>query len=110
VLGRTWWALPSSCSPLGATLELVSAYERAPERRPRPEGGQASQRAQPAMDAQPEIGRRKEADASLADAASLARAAGVKVSTHARERDPADVLLDVAERHHADLLMWATRA
>ena len=82
-------------SAVGAALELVSAYAPRSEQRPRSEDRDVQRATHP----------REEVEASLADAADLARAAGVNVNTHAREGDPADVLLDVAEEQNADLLI-----
>jgi nucleotide-binding universal stress UspA family protein len=81
---------------MGATLELVRSYAPGSERS---KGPDASGDANPAMRV------REEVEASLSDAAELARAAGVKVYSHAREGDPADVLLGVAEQQNADLLV-----
>ena len=84
---------------VGATLELVSVYEPGSEQRLRSEGRDTPQ------DVQRAIHPRQEVEASLADAADLAREAGVSVNTHAREGDPADVILDVAEEQNADLVI-----
>jgi nucleotide-binding universal stress UspA family protein len=84
---------------MGATLELVRSYAPGSEQRFRSKGPDASGDANPAMRV------REEVEASLSDAAELARAAGVKVYSHAREGDPADVLLGVAEQQNADLLV-----
>jgi nucleotide-binding universal stress UspA family protein len=43
------------------------------------------------------------------DAAEEAKRAGVRVETHARPGDPADVLVDVAEEVGADLLVIGNR-
>jgi nucleotide-binding universal stress UspA family protein len=84
---------------LGATLELVSAYTPVSEQRLR-----AERRDAPA-DVQWATGPRREVEASLADAAEAARAAGVEAHTHAREGDPADVIVDLAEERRADLII-----
>jgi nucleotide-binding universal stress UspA family protein len=51
------------------------------------------------------INPRQEVEAALADAAEVAREAGVTVNTHARQGDPADAILDVAEEQNADLVI-----
>ena len=48
---------------------------------------------------------RHEVEAALTDAADLAREAGVEVNTYARQGDPADAILDVAEESGADLII-----
>ena len=86
-------------SAVGATLELVSAYAPVPEQRLRTERRDAPE------DVQWAINPRREVEASLADAAEVAREAGVSVTTHARQGDPADVILEVAEERKADLVI-----
>lgn len=44
-------------------------------------------------------------DATLAAAAAQAERAGVAVGVHARQGDPADAILDVAEEQRADLVV-----
>jgi nucleotide-binding universal stress UspA family protein len=84
---------------VGATLELVSAYAPVPEQRLREERRGAPE------DVQWAINPRQEVEASLADAADLAREAGVAVNTYARQGDPSDAILDVAEEQDADLVV-----
>ena len=84
---------------IGATLELVSAYAPVPEQRLR-----AERRDAPA-DVQWSINPRQEVEAALTDAADLAREAGVSVNTYARQSDPADAILDVAEEQNAELII-----
>ena len=43
------------------------------------------------------VGPREDVNALLENAAGAARDAGVEAETHAREGDPADAILDVAE-------------
>ena len=83
----------------GATLELVCAYEPVPAQRLRAEARQAP------PDVQWTINPREDVDATLAEAAEAADAAGVAVRIHAREGDPADAILDVAEERGADLIV-----
>jgi nucleotide-binding universal stress UspA family protein len=84
---------------LGATLELVSAYAPVPEQRLRAERREAPE------DIQWAINPREEVDAILERAANISREAGVTVNLHARQGDPADAILDVAEEQNADLVI-----
>ena len=84
---------------VGATLELVSAYAPVSEQQLRRERREAPE------DVQWGIHPRHEVESSLTDAADLAREAGVNVNTYAREGDPADAILDVAEESGADLII-----
>jgi nucleotide-binding universal stress UspA family protein len=83
----------------GATLEVVSAYEPVSAQRLREEARQVP------PDLQWMINRRADVDATLQQAAERARDAGVPVQTYAREGDPADAILDVAEELAADLIV-----
>ena len=51
------------------------------------------------------VNPREDVDATLRDAADEVREAGVEVETFAREGDPADAILDVAEERGADLVV-----
>ena len=51
------------------------------------------------------INRRADVDATLHHAAGRAREGGVTARTYAREGDPADAILDVAEELSADLIV-----
>ena len=82
-----------------ATLELVSAFAPVSERRLRTERRDAPEEVRQA------ISPRQEAEEFLGDAADVAREAGVKVNTHARQGDPADAILDVAEETDAGLVI-----
>src|ERR1700736_2017118 len=84
---------------VGATLELVSAYAPVSEQRLR------SERRDAPEDVQWAIHPKQEVELSLSDAADIAREAGVNVNTHAREGDPADAILDVAEERKADVVI-----
>jgi nucleotide-binding universal stress UspA family protein len=83
----------------GARLEIVSAYEPVSAQRLRTEA-----RHVPA-DLQWMVNRREDVDATLADAGGRAGAAGVETRTYAREGDPADAILDVAEEIDSDLIV-----
>jgi nucleotide-binding universal stress UspA family protein len=84
---------------LGAALELVSAYEPVPAQTLRDEAREAP------ADVQWMISAREDVDATLEQAAELARTAGVAVRTYARQGDPADAIIDVAEERDADLVI-----
>jgi nucleotide-binding universal stress UspA family protein len=84
---------------IGAKIQLVSAYEPVPESRLREEKQQVPQ------DLQWMINPREDVDATLEDAAEMVRTAGVEVETYARQGDPADAILDVAEETDADLIV-----
>jgi nucleotide-binding universal stress UspA family protein len=83
----------------GATLELVSAYAPVSESR------LAAERRDAPEDVQWAINPKQEVELSLSDAAEIAREAGVTVNTHARQGDPADAILDVAEELNAGLVI-----
>ena len=84
---------------LGASIELVSAYEPVAGQRLRDEAREAPR------DLQWMINAREDVEATLREAAAAAEAAGVAVRTYAREGDPADAILDVAEERGADLIV-----
>ena len=84
---------------LGATVHLVSAYE------PVPEGRLREERQQIPEDLQWMVNPREDVDATLEEAAKGLTALGVGVQIHAREGDPADAILDVAEEQGSDLIV-----
>ena len=84
---------------LGARLQIVTAYEPVPGARLREEAQQAP------ADLQWMVNPREDVDATLREAADVARAAGVEIATYARQGDPADAILDVAEEQGADLIV-----
>ena len=84
---------------VGASIDLVSAYEPVPASRLRDERRDAPQ------DLQWMVNHREDVDATLGNAAQSIREAGVAVRTYAREGDPADAILDVAEEEGADLIV-----
>ena len=84
----------------GARLDVVSAYEPVPQQRIKSEAREAP------GDVQYEISPREDVNLILDNAGSSARKEGVEeVHTHAREGDPADAILDVAEHIDADLIV-----
>jgi nucleotide-binding universal stress UspA family protein len=51
------------------------------------------------------VNQREDVDATLKEAAEQIKQAGVDVETNARQGDPADAILDVAEEQNADLIV-----
>jgi nucleotide-binding universal stress UspA family protein len=86
-------------SAIGAKIQLVSAYEPVSQQRLKEERRNAPE------DLQWAIGPREEVDATLEAAAKLAREESVPVELYARQGDPADAILDVAEEQGADLIV-----
>jgi nucleotide-binding universal stress UspA family protein len=84
---------------LGARLEIVSAYEPVSGARLREETQQVP------TDLQWMVNPREDVDATLREAAETAEAAGVESAIYARQGDPADAILDVAEERGADLIV-----
>jgi nucleotide-binding universal stress UspA family protein len=84
---------------VGAKIELVTAYEPVPAQRISEERRQAPE------DLQWAISPREDVDATLEAAAAVVREAGVAVNLYARQGDPADAILDVAEEVEADLIV-----
>jgi nucleotide-binding universal stress UspA family protein len=89
---------------LGARLDIVSAYEPVPAGRLREEAQQVPGDLQ-WSDLQWMVNAREDVDATLREAAEEAQAAGVPAETYARQGDPADAILDVAEERGADLVV-----
>ncbi|HEY3020833.1 MAG TPA: universal stress protein [Solirubrobacteraceae bacterium] len=84
---------------INARVELVSAYEPVSDQRLREESTQVPD------DLQWMVNPREDVDATLREAAELAEKAGVSVERFARQGDPADAILDVAEEQNADLII-----
>jgi nucleotide-binding universal stress UspA family protein len=84
---------------LSAKVHLVSAYE------PVPEGRLRDERDQVPDDLQWMVNPREDVNETLTQAAQGLEAKGVDVEVHAREGDPADAILDVAEETNADLIV-----
>ncbi len=82
-----------------AKVELVSAYEPVSSTRLREESTQVP------GDLQWAVNPREDVDATLGEASELAASAGVEVQVFARQGDPADAILDVAEETKADLII-----
>ena len=84
---------------VGAKVQLVSAYEPVSNQRLREETNQVPE------DMQWMVNPREDVDATLSAAAELAEEAGVQAEKFARQGDPADAILDVAEETKADLII-----
>ena len=83
----------------GAQLNIVSAYEPISKRQV-----EAEQEAAP-RDVQYEINPREDVNLVLEAAAAKARKEGLEVQTHPVEGNPADGILEVAEKTGADLIV-----
>ena len=84
---------------IGAKVHLVSAFEPVGNQRLREE------RQQVPEDMSWMVNQREDVDATLRDAAEKIQEDGVEVDTYARQGDPADAILDVAEEKNADLIV-----
>ena len=89
---------------VGARIELVSAYEPVSDARLREESIQRVP-----QDLQWMINPREDVQATLEAAAAEIRAAGVEVEVFARQGDPADAILDVAEERGSDLIVLGNK-
>ena len=84
---------------LGGNIHLVSAYE------PVPEGRLREERQEVPEDLQWMVNPREDVTTTLEEVGEQLKKQGVEVETHAREGDPADAILDVAEEKGADLIV-----
>ena len=84
---------------VGARLDLVSAYEPVPPSRLREE------RREVPADMAHVVTPDEDVEATLTDAVKELEKNGVKAQTFARQGDPADAILDVAEEQNADLII-----
>jgi nucleotide-binding universal stress UspA family protein len=84
---------------LDALIYIVSAYE------PVSEGRLREERRQVPEDLQWMINPREDVEESLRQGAAALEHDGLRVETLAREGDPADAILDVAEEKDADLIV-----
>ncbi len=87
----------------GAKLEIVSAYD------PVPASKVGGEKLDAPADVQHEIGPREDVNLVLDTAASLARKEGLEAQTHPVQDDPADAILDVADKTGADLIVVGNR-
>ena len=84
---------------VGASVDLVSAYEPVSNARLREEQQQVPK------DLEWMVNPREDVDSTLSEALEEVKEAGVEVESFAREGDPADAILDVAEEKQADLIV-----
>ncbi|MCW3065637.1 MAG: UspA domain protein [Solirubrobacterales bacterium] len=84
---------------LDASLKIVSAYEPVSEQR------QRAEKVEVPKDLQWMVNPREDVDATLKEAAAEAEEAGVEAQIFARQGDPADAILDVAEEESAGLIV-----
>jgi nucleotide-binding universal stress UspA family protein len=84
---------------VGDSIDLVSAYEPVSSARLREEAQQVPK------DLEWMVNPREDVDATLKAAAESIEEAGVPVQTFAREGDPADAILDVAEERNSGLIV-----
>ena len=84
---------------LSARLLVVSAFEPVSDSRLREEAQQAP------ADLQWMVNPREDVNATLEEARETAEQAGVTAEVFARQGDPADAILDVAEEQRADLIV-----
>lgn len=83
----------------GSSIDLVSAYEPVSSARLREEAQQVPK------DLEWMVNPREDVDATLESAAEQVKEAGIDVQIFAREGDPADAILDVAEERGAGLIV-----
>jgi nucleotide-binding universal stress UspA family protein len=84
---------------VGAKINVVSAFEPVGNQRLREE------RTQVPDDMQWMVNEREDVEATLRSAKEQIEEAGVDVETFARQGDPADAILDVAEEQGSDLII-----
>jgi nucleotide-binding universal stress UspA family protein len=84
---------------LGARLDIVSAYEPVSTQRLREEARQVP------ADLEWMVNPREDVEATLNEAAEQLESSGVAIEIFAREGDPADAILDVAEERGSDLIV-----
>jgi nucleotide-binding universal stress UspA family protein len=86
-------------SIVGARVHVVSAYEPVGSARLREERDRVPEEMQWM------VNPREDVERALSGAEESMRSEGVEVSTYARQGDPADAILDVAEEQNADLIV-----
>jgi len=83
----------------GASLDVVSAFEPVPSSRLREE------RLEAPADIEHAVNPHEDVEAILREAAGSVEQLGVEVRTFARQGEPADAILDVAEEQGAELIV-----
>jgi nucleotide-binding universal stress UspA family protein len=86
-----------------AKIVFLSAYTPVDEHRLRKEKRDAPE------DIQWTINPEEDVNATLGDATELAESRGLKWATEAAQGDPATVLVDLADKHEADVLVIGNR-
>ena len=87
-------------SKVGATVHVVSAFARGVS-----QSELRRQQQEAPDDVAHSVNESAEVEARLEQAAETIRGAGVEVNTHALKGDAADVIIDIAEREGADLIV-----
>jgi nucleotide-binding universal stress UspA family protein len=87
----------------GARIVFISAYEPVDETRLRHEKREAP------PDYQWSINPEEDVDATLREAEELAEQRGLEWASEAAQGDPADVLIALADKHEADVLVIGNR-
>ena len=88
---------------VGATVNVVSAY------RPVDEGRLRRERQEVPEDLKWMVNPREDVEALLREVTDEAKESGVSIEGFAREGEPADALIDVAEEEGADLIVVGNR-
>jgi nucleotide-binding universal stress UspA family protein len=86
-------------SKYGAKIVFISSYVPVSETRLRQESRDAPEDVQWAINPQEDV------DGVLSEAEEKANGLGLEWASEAREGDPSDVLVDLADRHKADVLV-----
>ena len=97
--GKAVAAATDLAALVGARLLIVSAYEPVSNQRLREEAKQVPD------DLQWMVNPREDVEATLSEACERIEESGVEVTSYAREGDPADAILDVAEERDAGLIV-----
>jgi nucleotide-binding universal stress UspA family protein len=83
----------------GAKLDIVAAFEPVSTTRLREEGGEVP------GDVSHAVGPREDVNVTLEAAVGMAKQGGVEAEPYPQQGDPADAILDVAEKIGADLIV-----
>jgi len=83
----------------GAKLDIVAAFEPVSSTRLREEGGEVP------GDVSHAVGPREDVNVTLEAAVGMAKQGGVEAEPYPQQGDPADAILDVAEKIGADLIV-----
>ena len=83
----------------GARLDIVAAFEPVSSTRVRDEKGEVP------GDVSYAVGPREDVNVTLDGAIGMAKQGGVEAEPHPQQGDPADAILDVAEKIGADLIV-----